>query len=147
MFDYRLRQQSRGATLDGPDESEALGRRLLRTYGQPSQDYLDSLTFAVKTRHRERPTYGQTRAVFAAETGWAVPIVVLFREGNSRLPTSLSEADLVTAMRARLDHDVTVRAFWGYHQAREFLLTTDETIWVVAAGNLLEQIQAVWPWR
>lgn len=157
MFDYRLRREARASSLDGPRENEALARHLVRAHGQPSPAtadglaFLESLTFTVKAWHRDRPRYGQTRAVFAADTGWGVPIVALLREGNSRLPDSASEADLVDAMLHRLRRSpasgMTVQVFWGYHQARDFLLETTSTVWVVAAGNLLEQINAVWPWR
>lgn len=144
-MDATLREGRRRVAVGDTFAAGAQGRHLTRRYGNPDPTTADigaGPDRAAKLRawQASHGKWGIRRAVFTQETGHGVPMVVLARGNKNTLPGG---ALFFAAVRKVLDNPHYVRAFWGYDEAREFLLSTDHPLWAVSAAMLLSLIDRV----
>lgn len=140
-MDNRMRALDRRYRLEAPTEEElnAFADRLRDIFGEPDFPDVEDITLVRKTHWRSRARFGQNVAVYEIDSGWVVPLVVLFRCAASNpgdQPIDDTDWDLDERARASVLEGrlVNARVFWGYAQAREFLYTTTDGLW----GNMFE---------
>lgn len=144
-MDTTLRRGKRRVEAGDTYAASALGRDLRRRYGEPDPT---SLTIDarpacegkadLKAWQNDPGPYGMRRAVFEQATPFGVPVVLLVRgAGRAELPGG---ALFFAAVRNLLNDPKHCRAFWGYTEAREFLLDTEDPLWTASASMLLSLI-------